>query len=65
MPLPKTVAVAATLHAEPNDESPVIAEVQPGEPFDMLDNSMGWAWGYAGTQRRVGYIRSEAVDAGA
>jgi hypothetical protein len=27
----------------------------------MLDDSMGWAWGYAGENRRVGYVQSEAV----
>jgi hypothetical protein len=38
-----------------------LAELAPGEPFAMLDNSRGWAWGYAGTERRVGYVPSEAV----
>jgi hypothetical protein len=33
----------------------------PGDPFAMLDVSLGWAWGYAGEDRRVGYVRSEAV----
>ena len=27
----------------------------------MLDDSVGWAWGYAGEDRRVGYVRSEAL----
>jgi hypothetical protein len=27
----------------------------------MLDDSLGWAWGYAGKDRRVGYVRSEAL----
>jgi hypothetical protein len=27
----------------------------------MLDDTLGWAWGYAGDDRRVGYVRSEAV----
>ena len=27
----------------------------------MLDDSLGWAWGYAGEERRVGYVRSDAV----
>jgi hypothetical protein len=29
----------------------------------MLDNSLGWAWGYAGADKRVGYVRGEAVAA--
>ena len=27
----------------------------------MLDDTLGWAWGYAGEDRRVGYVRSEAL----
>jgi hypothetical protein len=29
----------------------------------MLDDTLGWAWGYAGEDRRVGYVRSGAVRA--
>ena len=29
----------------------------------MLDDSLGWAWGYAGEDRRVGYVRSETLAA--
>jgi hypothetical protein len=27
----------------------------------MLENSVGWAWGYGGTERLVGYIRSDSL----
>jgi hypothetical protein len=27
----------------------------------MLDDSLGWAWGYAGEEGRVGYVRSDAL----
>ena len=27
----------------------------------LLDDSLGWAWGYAGKERRVGYVRSDAL----
>jgi hypothetical protein len=37
--------------------------LEAGEPFRMLDESIGWAWGYGGEERRVGYVRSEALDA--
>jgi Bacterial dipeptidyl-peptidase Sh3 domain len=33
-----------------------------GETFAMLDDSLGWAWGYAGEERRVGYVQSAALD---
>jgi hypothetical protein len=35
--------------------------LEPGEPFWVLDESIGWAWGYGGEGRRVGYVRSEAL----
>jgi hypothetical protein len=27
----------------------------------FLDDTRGWAWGYAGSDRRVGYVRAEAL----
>jgi hypothetical protein len=30
----------------------------------LLDDSLGWAWGYAGDERRVGYVRSDALADG-
>jgi hypothetical protein len=45
----------------PSDEAEAIRELAPREPFAMLDQSLGWAWGYAGKERRVGYVRSEAL----
>jgi hypothetical protein len=41
----------------------VIRDLQPGETFEMLDDSLGWSWGYAGEERRVGYVRSDALAA--
>jgi hypothetical protein len=60
-PLEMALMAAATLRAKPSDEAESIAELPAGAPFAMLENSRGWAWGYAGTDRRVGYVRSEAV----
>jgi hypothetical protein len=65
MPLSKVVSAAVPLRAEPGEQSAVIAELQPGDSFDMLDNSLGWAWGYSGADRRVGYIPSDALGASA
>ena len=52
---------ATTLRDGPSDEAEALAKLKPGDPFSMLDNSLGWAWGYAGADRRVGYVRSEAL----
>ena len=45
----------------PSDAGKSVAKLAKGDQFDMLDCTRGWAWGYAGAQRRVGYIRAEAV----
>jgi hypothetical protein len=39
----------------------VIRDLAEGEAFAMLDDSLGWAWGYAGEERRVGYVRSDEL----
>jgi hypothetical protein len=62
-PLERVVARAATLRARPSDESDALAKLEAKEPFSMLDNSLGWAWGYAGKDRLVGYLRSDEVAA--
>lgn len=55
------IATATSLRSGPSDEAPVIRDLAEGEPFAMLDDSLGWAWGYAGEERRVGYVRSDAL----
>jgi hypothetical protein len=62
-PLERRVTAAATLREGPSEDSEALAELAPGDPFAMLDNSLGWAWGYAGKDRIVGYLRSENVAA--
>jgi hypothetical protein len=54
---------AETLRAAPATDSAALVELKPGDVFAMLDNSLGWAWGYAGKDRRVGFIRSESLGA--
>ena len=60
-PLQRVVAAEAPLRAAPSDECDPIRTLGAGEPFALLDNSLGWAWGYAGADRRVGYVRSEVL----
>ena len=60
-PLACRIAAATALRSGPSGEAAVIRELETGEPFALLDNSLGWAWGYAGEERRVGYVRSETV----
>jgi len=49
--------------ALPSDAGEAVAKLAKGDVFDLLDSIRGWAWGYAGPQRRVGYVRAEAVGA--
>ena len=60
-PVERTIISATLLRNAPSEGAEALRELSPGEPFLLLDDSVGWAWGYAGEHRRVGYVRSEAV----
>jgi hypothetical protein len=60
-PLDRVIVSPTVLRHSPSDEAEAVRDLPTGEPFTMLDDSLGWAWGYAGEERRVGYVRSEAV----
>jgi len=60
-PLPLFLAEAAELREAPLPGAALIRKLAAGEPFELLDDSTGWAWGYAGTERRVGYVPAEAL----
>lgn len=62
-PLERRVTGATPLLAEPDKGSAELASLAPGDVLLMLDCSRGWAWGYAGVERLVGYVRAEAVSA--
>jgi hypothetical protein len=62
-PVHRTVVTSAELRSAPQDGAELIAELAPGEHFRLLDDRLGWAWGYAGKNRRVGYVRSESLGA--
>ena len=57
----RRIAGPATLRERPSEEADVAAELDAGDAFRMLEDSVGWSWGYAGAEGRVGYVRSEAV----
>jgi hypothetical protein len=62
-PLDRVVAATTELRVAPTADADVVRTLRSGESFAMLDDSLGWAWGYAGEERRVGYIRSDALVA--
>ena len=60
-PLQRTIAAATELRRAPAQDGEVVGQLDPGDTFDLLDDSVGWAWGYAGDDRLVGYVPSEAL----
>ena len=60
-PLERVLIRPETLRAAPSEDGAALIDLKAGDPIAMLDNSLGWAWGYAGRKRRVGYVRAEAV----
>ena len=57
------IGSSTSLRESPAEDAQEICYLDEGEQFDMLDDSLGWAWGYAGKDRRVGYVRSEVLAA--
>ncbi|HKC02419.1 MAG TPA: SH3 domain-containing protein [Sphingomicrobium sp.] len=62
-PVDRAITTATELRTGPSADAAAICTLEPGEAFAMLDDTLGWAWGYAGEDRRVGYVRSGAVRA--
>jgi hypothetical protein len=60
-PVARKVISDTALRLAPSEESDELAVMEPDDPFSMLDDTLGWAWGYAGRDRVVGYVRSEAL----
>ena len=60
-PVERRIAAATALRSGPSEEAGIVRELKANERFDMLDDSLGWAWGYAGTDRRVGYVHLSAI----
>lgn len=60
-PAGRVAGTEAPLRAEPSTGSQPIRLLIAGEAFLLLDETLGWAWGYAGAERRVGYVRSDAL----
>jgi hypothetical protein len=60
-PVTRHLATATSLRSAPADDAEPIVELARGDLFEMLDDSLGWAWGYAGENRRVGYLPSDLL----
>lgn len=62
-PLQRPVATQATLRSARSTSSPVVAELSPGDVFEVLEVTGGVAWGIAVGCGLVGYLDAAAVSA--
>ncbi len=62
-PMPRRVAVEASLLAASDGEAPILAMLRPGEIFEVLDLAGGNAWGIAIAHNLVGYVDAAALEA--
>jgi hypothetical protein len=60
-PLGRRLAVASALRTSPQENAGTIADLPAGTTFLMLEDSAGWAWGYAGERGRVGYVPTASL----
>jgi hypothetical protein len=59
----RRLAAPAPLRRAASEDSETAAELATGDDFWLLDHTSGWAWGYGGDEKRVGYVRSEILAA--
>jgi Bacterial dipeptidyl-peptidase Sh3 domain len=62
-PVERRLSAPVPLRDGPCADAHAAKQLEAGESFLMLDESLGWAWGYAGRERRVGYVPSDALAA--
>jgi hypothetical protein len=60
-PVDRLLVGRTALLSRPAEGGETVAELGAGDPFVMLDESLGWAWGYGGKDRLTGYVSSEAL----
>ncbi len=51
--------VSEMMRAEPSPSAICVSELLPGQRFDVVDDSDGWAFGFSFEDHYVGYVRSE------
>lgn len=62
-PVHRHLTVEAELRSAPSADGEILCDLEEGDPFELLDDTLGWAWGYAGPKRRVGYVESSKISA--
>ena len=61
-PMPRRIAVEASLLASTEGDAAVLAMLRPGDIFEVLDIAGGNAWGIAVAHNLVGYVAEAALD---
>ena len=61
-PLVRHIAIDTALLTDPDETSAPVGPLKIGDSLRILDNSLGWAWGYS-PNGRVGYVRSDTLVA--
>ena len=61
-PALRRLRAAVTLRNGPSSDAEPVRQLEAGEAFLMLDDSLGWAWGYGGEERRVGYVPADVLE---
>ena len=56
------ISIDTPLLTDPDETSTPVGTLKLGDSLRILDNSLGWAWGY-GPDGRVGYVKSEFLVA--
>lgn len=64
VPMPQIVTVTVDLLASRQDDAEVMAQLQAGETFEMLEIAGPKAWGVAVAHGLVGYVDRAALDSG-
>jgi hypothetical protein len=60
-PVDCTLVRSAAFRSGPEEGAEVLADLNAGERFRLLESKLGWAWGYAGPEDKVGYIKADAL----
>lgn len=61
-PMPRRIAITASLMASDADDAVTLYVLRPGEIFEVLDLAGGKAWGIAVAHNLVGYIDAAALE---
>ena len=61
-PMPRTLAAAAELRSSASPDSEVLARLEAGEVFEVLELAGNHAWGVAPQAGVVGYLPAAALS---